>query len=885
MEAENCVIEREGVVGLRRGFDRYGAAFTDPIAMGEFKDKLLVLDGTTLKYNDSGVSFTSWAGTFSPPDASTRVRFQEVRANLYFTTSVGLKKNDALSNDPVQAGMPGGLDMKLTKTGTGGGWFSQDSQVAYKLAWVREDANKYVIRGAPSFREFSANPNVSVLLNWSGGLVHVEHTAHGYSSGDSVTISGAGDELYEGTSTIKVLDADNYSYELTTAPSAGTLSDKGGSSGKAFNMQLEWTIPDEVVAGDRWELFRSNLSAGGTIGPKDQYFKIDEAVVTSGEITEGTIAYIDSQDSVFLGEELYTNATQETISQANDTPPFAIDFVVWKGYPWFANTNREHQTAIDLISLTGLSGATITFANPARTYTGAATEDISSQQFQVHSAESTTAANIRETAKSIIRTINRDSGQTDIYAYYISGVDDPPGKILIRQRVLNQTAFTVACSVDNFTPDINTTAVSSQDDAKINNLHRGKFEQPEATPRLKGSTPIGSEKFKIVRILALRDSLIILKEEGIWRVTGESETSFVYKQLDPSTRIFAPETAVVLDNAVYALTNQGVVKVSESGTSIISRPIEDEFKKVFSFAAFKTISHAISYESERKYILFTQDDPSDTQAQIAWVYDFITRAWTVWRKNINVGHVLFSEDKLYMVHGTDNFLLQERKSFGTTFDDFQDEEVPSTVATTPTTVTNSKGLVVTQFDMDYAYKGQAVTAGFFFKQGSVEGLIDTVATTATTDRYTVTLDETYAGITVAAATVVLAIPARIRWVPEDMGSPAMSKQVPYIQFYQERNSALHQTVSFVSDIDNSETMVDVELTTQHGWGVSEWGPGWGSEGPDASTPIRVPVPRNHQRCRTISSIYIHHHAKEQFQIVSLAVIYRIISDRTVRTPA
>ncbi len=226
LEADNCVIDREGVIGLRRGFERYhDDAFTKINAIGEFKDSLLVLNGNNIEHSADGSSWTAWTETHNPVDDDTRVRFSEVRGNLYWTTSKGLWKNDKLDGTPVRSGMPQGLDTEVSLEGDGTGWFSSDSQVGYRVAWVRTDESGYELRGAPSFREHVANPQYSVALDWNGGVVRVAHAAHGYTTGDLVTISGttggAGTSMYEGTFAVTSLGDDSYSYEMTTQPGEG----------------------------------------------------------------------------------------------------------------------------------------------------------------------------------------------------------------------------------------------------------------------------------------------------------------------------------------------------------------------------------------------------------------------------------------------------------------------------------------------------------------------------------------------------------------------------------------------------------------------------------------------------------------------------------------
>jgi hypothetical protein len=60
----------------------------------------------------------------------------------------------------------------------------------------------------------SATANTS--LTWANRLVTVTKTAHGYNDGDLVTIAGVTPSGYNGNYTINVIDADTFTYDMTT---------------------------------------------------------------------------------------------------------------------------------------------------------------------------------------------------------------------------------------------------------------------------------------------------------------------------------------------------------------------------------------------------------------------------------------------------------------------------------------------------------------------------------------------------------------------------------------------------------------------------------------------------------------------------------------------
>lgn len=819
LEVDNCVIDREGITSKRRGFDRYGDILTTGAnALMDFMDTLIVLDGTTLKYDSDGAgTWISWSGTFNPPDANNKARFVEARSNLYFTTSVGIYKNDALTNSPVLAGMPKGLDMQLTLVNSGSGWFAADQQIGYRIVFTKTDANAFLIYGAPSERDTLVNP------------------------------------------------------------SAGTSDD----------VQVVFTLPDDVIAGDFYEIYRTQVSASETTDPGDRHLRVVRRELTSGDISTGTVTYTDVDDDSFLGQELYTNTTQETISQASTRPPFATDITLWKGHTWYANIKREHQIDIRLLSIPAVDDVfVITSGADVQTYTAKDVENIASGEFK-RETSGTVAENLRNTAKSLIRVINRRSANTEYESDYISGVDDPPGKVLIRRIRTNQSAFSLTATTStDWEPALPSSGstVSSTDSGAKNVIAHSKFESPESVPTL-NTDPVGSEQSEILRILPLRDSLIILKEEGVWRLSGESETNFVIKSLDPSTRLLAPETAVVLNNAVWCLSNQGIVRIDESGTAIVSRTIEPDINKILSFDSYKTLTHAVSYESERKYILWSQDSNAASYAKVGWVYNYLTQSWSLWTKNITNGLVLFETDKMFLSHANDKYILQERKTFATSNDDYRDEGLPATITIVSTT-TNSDGRTVSLLTLNYVYAAETLSSGWLFEQGIWESGIASVTDNGS-DSYTIELDQELSGVTTGACVLSTPITSRIRWVPEEAGNPTTSKHFTYAQVYMEENTATENRIgTFTNAVSDSEITNTITIEPDRGWGLTPWGlTPFGDHQAMQATPLRVPIPRQHQRAQTLSVIYTHAVAKENFNILSLGITVRPYSSRTVRTPA
>jgi hypothetical protein len=174
--------------------------------------------------------------------------------------------------------------------------------------------------------------------------------------------------------------------------------------------------------------------------------------------------------------------------------------------------------------------------------------------------------------------------------------------------------------------------------------------------------------------VALRDSLFILKADGVFRLTGNNG-SWSVDPLDTSTKIIAPDSAAVVNNQIFALTDQGICSISDIGVQVISRPIENLLQDLISlnYDSLKYKSFGISYDTDRKYILPVITNAGDLYCTQAFVYNTFTQAWTTWSKDINHAFVSEVDDKLYICNPTDKHILQERKNLDYT--DFIDEQV------------------------------------------------------------------------------------------------------------------------------------------------------------------------------------------------------------------
>lgn len=268
----------------------------------------------------------------------------------------------------------------------------------------------------------------------------------------------------------------------------------------------------------------------------------------------------------------------------------------------------------------------------------------------------------------------------------ISGSNStPPADGLHTVTYLTPTTFSIGKTLlvaANMGKFLNADDTNSGDnDEKINRIYYSRFQQPEAVP-LPNTLDVGDADKAILRIFPLRDSLFVFKEEGLYRISGET-APFTLQLFDSSCLLIAPDSLGVTKNIIYSWTTQGILSVTESGVSNppISRPIDVNILPLNSqkYPNFTSSTWGVGYESDNSYTVFTVSATDDTEATIAYRYSDITQSWTTFDKSDTCGIVNITDDRLYLGAGDTNFIEQERKNYDRF--DYADRELSSSLDT------------------------------------------------------------------------------------------------------------------------------------------------------------------------------------------------------------
>jgi hypothetical protein len=329
---------------------------------------------------------------------------------------------------------------------------------------------------------------------------------------------------------------------------------------------------------------------------------------------------------------------------------------------------------------------------------------------------------------------------------------------------------------------------------------------------------------------------------------------------DNTTRIIGPDTAAVLANSVWMLSNQGVVAINDTGVEIKSDPIKDIVDRLTGplLETTRALAVAEGYETAKKYILAVPDNEGDTFCPTELVYNYITQTWVTWDRDISCLHVAQNEDRLYIGNAESETISKERHNGDYT--DFCDEDLSQTII-------SITGDQVVLDSVEGIIDGDVLT-----QTSEIRALV--VGVDAATNTLTVE-DDT--GIAVGAVTVKTSIQCRVQWKPVVNGNnPAFARQ------YSEGALIFRSTrfnfgdIGFFSDADISIERVPIEGIAAGEWGLFPWdGVPWGGElRPQA---VRFLVPQNKQYASQLVPILTIQNALSTWTLQGISISANMIS--------
>ena len=530
------------------------------------------------------------------------------------------------------------------------------------------------------------------------------------------------------------------------------------------------------------------------------------------------------------------------------------------------------------ISLTK-GGASASYTDETSCEVQGITETVGDNPMFFLSEDTSASVRLRTTAEALTKAMNRDSS-AEVYASYISGINDIPGKFRLQAKGFG-TAISLSASDTTvalaFSPTFPTsfdsgTQVTSANEDLPHTFYSSKEQEPEAVP-LVNRFPVGSENAAILRVAALRDSLIVLKQDGVWRITGDNPQNFSATLLDGTVICLASNSKDIINNQVAFLSNQGVCFVTESSVQILSREgIEDPIQPILGQAALATETAGIAYESERLYLL-TTTKPNNPAASVTYAYNILTQEWSTWDR-LFAGGVVGPGDKLFYIHKDDNDIQRERKNQDRT--DYADQNHVATIdAINSLTVTAT--CTTTAFQQgDMLIKDNVITH------------VDSVPELIAGNQYTFDVVSVNNLEVADTPTLYSRFERIIKLAPFHAGLVGRLKFFAQMSVHLRDNSMSKAEITFSGQTYGGSTVITwTSQTISAGWGSFPWGfEAWGQEtgielttGTTPAPVMRIYIPPFQARNTFIQPIISHIQAGEPTNIQAFSFAVRPYGER------
>lgn len=710
--AENIVISQKGVGEPRRGQDRAfqpPTASEIPFAMAEFQGELLINSAPSKLSTSYSLGFADHPtvdftdGPWNPVDADGtsiaygRMKFGYGGTFLYFCASTGPKCLETTADQPRAAGllrMPD-LDVAMVNPAVPG-WLPYGYTAAYQSVLRRPTSSGASLLSPPSGRAIITNrilAPVGTMTRSGGNLV-------------TVTLPGTENPGLVATNTFALTpgDADFAAGSYTVASVTGnvvTYSDAGANVSNTVAQNLDTgprattltvKLSEDATVETPVRIYRSKATTATS--PGDEMFLVGEVNPSGSDISNGYLLFDDGTPESVIFDPLYTNPqTGDGAQQANYAPPIYRDVASWGERTWYANTTGLQTMRLQMLGVGAPDGVqagdtfqidtddgpiVLTFVN-----TFSVVGDV-----EITSFSDDPTFNIQQTAQTMCLQINSvaDSFGLPVRAYYNGTQNQAPGAILLQLVEYGQDPMGITASRPAaWVPALASGSATFSTAERIpNGLSYSKLGQPESVPVV-NFTAVGSKNYAIARILGLQQALLVFKEgDGIYSVTGQAP--FQVQQIS-TANIIAPDCCALLSDAAWVYTDQGILRVSDSGgATVVSRPIETELNSLRAqfVAATYAYSFAVPYEVERRIMFFVPFDVDGAVPEMrAWCYSNATQSWSgplVFENNVYSGTVSPSLAQLYLggyhsIVGGDVTL--ERKT--QTFLDYADSTFPGSV--------------------------------------------------------------------------------------------------------------------------------------------------------------------------------------------------------------
>lgn len=618
-QATGTAIKRAGVIEARRPFEQiavnsdFASGVSSPNTMFEYNAALYVTGGTgtsRIYYNPNGLNGgAAWTAITSSLDIGQFGLYGSFEANRCCYD--GVYKLDADGGTPYLMGVPRALDVQLSAAGGTGSLLAITNSVAYRIVFGIKDAKSNLVLGPPSGRATYTATGVQnvVVKAWIPTGIYSAANATSYfyqvyRTGVQTVVADPGEEMqlvYQAYLTASDIAAKFVSFTDATPDGLRGAALYTNPSQEGIAQGNFQPPTSKAVAYFKTQAFYGNT----TSKHRARLQMLGTAPVYTITTAAGGFTKSGGSGIVTLtgGPDLTGIPTDGTayISISGATTP--------------ANNGDFPITAIvAATSITYTNAAAVTEAGAAAArcvatkliiagsnyYASLVAENTTTPYRYLVTTTGTTSTTVDAAAKSLLRVVNQTNANA--YGFYESGPDDGAGKMLFEEQSIGGSAFTITAAglvfANGFAPAIQTASgIASQNDAAVNRLYFSKPGQPEHVP-LANYFDIGDSNKAILALVRLRESLLVFKTDGLFRVASDGAGNVTVAPLDGTLQLLNANgsngtavlvSAVALANRCYAITTKGIVSVTDSGAvGVIGHPVADKVASAIEYSSSRT---------------------------------------------------------------------------------------------------------------------------------------------------------------------------------------------------------------------------------------------------------------------------------------------------------
>lgn len=602
----NLNISKEGIAEPRRGFNflDYSLPDTDDRAkkLVFWNDSLFVHYNSTFAYYNPASGFSSRGALSAPSNAQSVRAVTATNKNLYLSSSVGLRKTDAIGTSLYAAGIPPALNIELALAGAGTA-LSNTKFVTYQFLIGRKDANANTQQGPVSGRYTIGNSagstqNVTLQCYLPSGL-DTSYFIQVYKTREAASAAATGEEPQM----------------FFEAPITSTDISNG-------YVTVTDITPDSLVLG---AYIYTAPSQGGISGN-------NATPPLARDIAEfrNCLFFADVESKHFLTFSLISVGGTGLV--ANDT------VVISNG------TTTETYTAKAAYNAAANEFAVVTAGSPAQNI-----DDTIKSFIRLVNAKS-----------ALVYAFSLSTGATDLPGRVML-----EARALGSAAFTAVCAARSAAWQPQLTSPATVNNTSTSDQYK-NGIMWSKAGQHEAVPKkylaFAGGADDRIERILALR----DGLFIFKKRDGAFTLRGDNESNFTVKELDSTAKLVAQDSLAKVTNSIYGLFENGICEVSDTGVSIISIPIQDQLQPLLGenvLAVTRSLAFGISNDTDGKYILSVPTRATDTYTVRQHIFDVFGRSFCKWDFRLFSGGVDPSNAKLHLGLGDKNKIRQERRAF------------------------------------------------------------------------------------------------------------------------------------------------------------------------------------------------------------------------------